>query len=170
MKGLLLSAEPRPMRSYIFRMALLSLVPSLLVGSLVVLSGLFSEVGPQFKKEGLGPPIPAAATIFFLLVIFCPVVETLLMALGIAVMGLFTRKKVMLAMLSAVVWGLLHSLASPGWGLIVCWPFFVFSCAFLAWRPKSWLKALWAAACIHALQNLLPGLVLAIDILFGTKG
>ena len=58
-------------------------------------------------------------------------------------------------------WAGLHSLASPGWGLVVCWPFFVFSCAYLSWRPRSWLHGVWVASCIHALQNLLPGLAIA---------
>lgn len=41
-------------------------------------------------------------------------------------------------------------------GLVVFWPFFVFSCSYLAWREKSWWHAVWVTFCIHAFQNVLP--------------
>jgi hypothetical protein len=165
MRGLFLASEPLPMRSYIFRMALMSIIPSLIVAGLVVASGAFSEVGPRFEKPQFGSPIPVAVMTFLLLVVFSPVVETLLMSFGIGLMSLFTKGKVSLAILSAILWALVHSLASPGWGLIVCWPFFVFSCAYLAWRPQSWFRGVWVALSIHALQNLLPGLLVLIYFL-----
>jgi len=146
-------------------MALLSIVPSLLVAILVAASGAFSEAGPQFEKPEFGSPIPVAIMTFLLLVVFGPIVETLLLSFGIGLMSLFTKAKLVLALLSAILWAIVHSLASPGWGLIVCWPFFVFSCAYLAWRPKSWFKGVWVALCIHVLQNLLPGLVVFIHFI-----
>ena len=109
--------------------------------------------------------MPVAVVTFLLVVVVSPIVETLLMALAIKLMSLIVRRKLALAVLSAILWALLHSLASPAWGLIVCWPFFVFSCAFLAWRPKSWLNAVWVALCIHALQNLLPGLAILVYLI-----
>ena len=69
-----------------------------------------------------------------------------------------TRKKYILALLNALFWAILHSLMAPAWGLGVLWPFFIFSCAYLAWRQKSWWRAVWVVACIHAFQNALPGL------------
>jgi len=150
------------MRSYIIRMALLSLVPSLLISGLVVASGAFSEAGPPFQKPELGSPISVAVMTFLLVVVFSPIVETLLMSLGIGLMSLFSKRKVFVAVLSAILWACIHSLASPAWGLVVCWPFFVFSCAYLAWRPKSWFRGVWVALCIHVLQNLLPGVAILI--------
>ena len=162
MKGLFLAAQPLRMRSYILRMAFLSLAPSLVVGGILFALGASSKGVPEFQKGEFGSPPATAITVFLLYVVFAPVTETLLMSLGITLLSLFTKAKAVLAILSAVIWAVFHSLVSPVWGLVVCWPFFVFSCAYLAWRPKTWFKAIWVAACIHALQNLLPALVTVV--------
>jgi hypothetical protein len=133
---------------------------------LVVALGPFSKVGPQFNKGAFGSPTSAALVIFLLFVVFSPMVETLLLSFGITVISLFTKRKAVLAVLSAILWAALHSLMSPAWGLVVLWPFFVFSCAYLAWRPKSWVKAIWVALCIHALQNVLPALAMVAHLSF----
>jgi hypothetical protein len=147
------------MRSYIIRMAIISLVPSIMVSILVSVSGMFPEdASPPFPVRNFESAVASIP----ILVILCPIVETLLMSFGLKLISLFTKKQVILAVLSAILWALLHSLVSPAWGLVVFWPFFVFSSAYIAWRRKSWLKAFWVAACIHALQNLLPSIALVI--------
>lgn len=162
MKGLFITSQPLPMRKYIFCMAFISIVPSLLVAGLIATCGAFGETpGPHIEKTDFGGPI-LAGLVFIVLVAAGPIVETLMMSLGIWILSLCTTRKVLIAILSAILWAALHALASPAWGLIVCWPFFVFSCAYLAWRQKSWLKAVWVVFCIHALQNLLGALVLLI--------
>ena len=67
-------------------------------------------------------------------------------------------------LVSSAAWGVAHSLAAPIWGLIVWWPFLVFSTVFLTWRSRSVLAALGMAAATHALHNLLPGLLLVLGI------
>jgi biopolymer transport protein ExbB/TolQ len=63
---------------------------------------------------------------------------------------------------SAVFWGILHSLVAPAWGLVVAWPFFVFSLCFLAWEERSVWRAIVATAVTHMCQNALPALALAV--------
>ncbi len=102
--------------------------------------------------------------LFFGVVVLSPVLETMLMSPILWAVSHLAQKPVVLAMLSACVWALLHSLAAPAWGLIVAWPFYVFSRAYLAWRPYGWWKAVGVTASIHAFQNLLPGLALALFV------
>jgi hypothetical protein len=96
-------------------------------------------------------------------IFICPVLETLLMSLIFWILSFFTKRKLNLAITSAIIWAGLHSFAAPAWGLGVLWPFFVFSCSYLAWREKAWWRAIWVTACIHMFQNFLPGLMLAFS-------
>lgn len=155
MKGLFLTDEPLPMKRYIFVMALISLIPSILLGILVGATGLFEQIGPDIETyKG------SVFEIFFVMVIISPIVETLFMSLFFFILSFFITSERMLVVISAIFWASLHSLLSPGWGLIVWWPFVVFSCAYLTWRNKSWLQAIWVTTCIHALQNLIPSIAI----------
>jgi hypothetical protein len=64
-------------------------------------------------------------------------------------------------LVSAAVWGIAHSLAAPAWGLVIWWPFVIFSTLYLVWRERSVMAALGVATATHALQNLLPALKIA---------
>jgi hypothetical protein len=157
MRGLFLTDQPLPMKRYIFVMALISLIPSVLLGILVGATGLFEQIGPDIEIYE-GPVLG----IFFAMVVVSPVVETLFMSLFFFILSFFITSKRKLVVISAIFWAGLHSLLSPGWGLIVWWPFAVFSCAYLTWRNKSWLHAIWVTTCIHALQNLIPSIAAVI--------
>ena len=106
---------------------------------------------PDFQVTG--------ALALFLLVVFSPIVETLIMG---AVLTVFLRfmSPTAAVIASAVGWGIAHSLAAPVWGLTIWWPFLVFSTLFVVWKPRGWWHAAALVACVHALQNLLPALVL----------
>jgi hypothetical protein len=161
MHGLMLTPRPLPMRRYILLMALISLLPSLLLSSLLYATGIMTDAnGPQFDSEPFGSPF----MLFIAVVFISPVIETLLLSLGIRLFSLWIKTPWRVALASAIAWAVLHSLAAPAWGLIICWPFFVFSCAYLTWRRQSWLNAYGAACCIHVLQNLLPGLILLVQL------
>jgi hypothetical protein len=62
---------------------------------------------------------------------------------------------------SAIGWGVAHSLVAPMWGLVIWWPFLVFSTLFVAWRGRSLALAFAIPMAVHALQNLLPALLVA---------
>jgi hypothetical protein len=62
---------------------------------------------------------------------------------------------------SAVGWGIAHSSVAPIWGLVIWWPFLVFSTLFVTWRNRSLTLAFVIPMCVHALQNLLPAMLVA---------
>ena len=95
----------------------------------------------------------------FLLVIFSPVIETLIMG-GVLSLLLRFLPPTGAVIVSAVGWGIAHSLVAPVWGLTIWWPFLIFSTLFVVWKQRGWLPAAALVACVHALQNLLPALVL----------
>ena len=96
----------------------------------------------------------------FALVVFAPFVETLIMA---GLLSLFLRfmQPVYAILLSAAGWGIAHSLQYVGWGLVIWWPFLIFSTLYVVWRQRSVWAAIGVAGTTHALQNLGPTLVVA---------
>jgi hypothetical protein len=107
---------------------------------------------PEFPVKGL--------MAFFLLVVFSPIVETLIMA---GFLSLFLRFMPPAAaiLLSAVGWGVAHSLEALGWGLVIWWPFLIFSTLFVVWRQRGFWAGVGVVAATHALQNVGPGWMVA---------
>ena len=81
------------------------------------------------------------------------------MALMIEI-GLLILPPVAVVILSSIGWGIAHSLAAPIWGLIIWWPFLIFSTLYVTWRVKGKLNAVALVAIVHALNNFLPALLL----------
>jgi hypothetical protein len=97
--------------------------------------------------------------LLFLLVRVRARVETLIMGAVLLVLDrLFGFLPAVL--LSAIGWGIAHSLQAPAWGLVIWWPFLIFSLCFLVWRQRSLALAFAVPAAVHALQNSLPALLL----------
>jgi membrane protease YdiL (CAAX protease family) len=141
---------------YILRTGLISLVPSIIIALILGLSGAITEnTGPEFEGSAL--------SLLITLVIIGPLLETLLLGGGLWILSFITKRQVLLAVISAFIWAIMHSLIAPAWGLVVMWPFFVFSCSYLAWRKRSWWHAILVTSCVHAFQNILPTIV-AISI------
>ena len=140
------------MLRYVLRAGLISFLPSMVIALGLAASGIMTEQsGPTFE----GNPL----FVLPMIVLIGPPIETLLMAPILWILSFLTKRDVPLAAMSACVWAGLHSLLAPAWGLGVIWPFFVFSCAYLTWRKRSFWRAILVTSCVHSLQNLLPGIV-----------
>lgn len=127
-----------------------AIVPSLLLSAL--LAALRPDLGrPAFQAHG---PL-----LFFLLVIFSPLVETMIMA-GALELLLRVVAPATAVLVSAIGWGIAHSLAAPAWGLVIWWGFLVFSTLYVAWRGRGRLAAIGVVATVHGLENLGPALTL----------
>jgi hypothetical protein len=125
-------------------------VPSIALGA---------AVSALVPRDAL-PVLPLTdANVFWLLVIGAPLIETLLMG-GALIMLRLVFNPTWSVLISAVGWGVAHSAAAPAWGLVIWWPFLVFSTVFLTWRSRSLSVALGLAAASHGLHNLLPALLL----------
>ena len=127
-----------------------------ILGSLA-LAALSKAIAPALPT----PDFPMkGALAFFLLVVFAPVLETLIMA---GFLSLFLRflPPAAAILLSAAGWGIAHSLEAVGWGLVIWWPFLIFSTLFVVWRQRGFWAGVGVAAATHALQNAGPGWIVA---------
>ena len=64
-------------------------------------------------------------------------------------------------MTSAVGWGIAHALAAPAWGLVIWWPFLIFSTVFVVWRERGFWAGVGMASAVHGLNNLIPALAIS---------
>lgn len=143
--------EPRRPLLAITLGALTAFVPSILLAALVLWL-LPGREGPQFAMDGM--------IALFGLVVFAPIAETLIMGTVLLVL-LRLVGPTAAVLVSAAGWGVAHSLAAPLWGLIIWWPFLVFSTLFVVWRHRSLAAAFAVPAAVHALHNLTPAVAVA---------
>lgn len=140
----------QPIYLYIVKGFLLSIIPAL--GVALILDLAFPAVEqPDIAFKDLNPVL-----IFVLLVILPPILETLMMWFFIGLIQKLTKHIWLVAIISAFIWGVLHSLQVPIWGLVVFWSFVVFSVSFQVWMKVSRSHAFWVTASIHACQNFVP--------------
>lgn len=135
---------------YVWKASLLALIPSIVISIGVTLA--MPAEGPDLA----GPAIQVVCGIL----IISPWLETLIMWLVLIGLKRFITGQTRMAAASAILWGMLHSLVAPVWGLVVAWPFFVFSICFLAWEKKSRVRAILATGLTHTCQNILPVIAL----------
>jgi membrane protease YdiL (CAAX protease family) len=146
-------AEPRnPLRAVVAGW-LFAFPPSIALA--VIAQWLLPDAGrPSFEVAGVET--------ITVLVLFAPLVETLVMAVVLELLLRFVPPAAAI-LASSIGWGLAHSLAAPAWGLVIWWPFLIFSTLYVTWSRRSVLAALAIVFAVHALQNLGPALLLLYE-------
>jgi membrane protease YdiL (CAAX protease family) len=146
--------KDEPPLSYILKGYLLALLPSL---ALSMLAGLVASPTAEI------PDIPVqGSTSLLLLIVVGPLLETLiLLPMVLGFRRLFGPGPAVL--LCALLWAVGHSLAAAIWGLVVWWPFLLFSIAILTWRDRGLLQTVAVVTTIHGLQNATAGLLLLVQ-------
>jgi membrane protease YdiL (CAAX protease family) len=125
---------------------------------------LFALLGSLLIPQAQPPEFNASGGLaMFLLVIFSPAIETLIMG-GVLLVLLRLFSPTVAILISAIGWGVAHSTAAPIWGLVIWWPFLIFSTLFVTWRERSLWLAFGIPMCVHALQNLIPATLIAFGV------
>jgi hypothetical protein len=143
----------QPKALYAAKAWLLCIIPSILLATLVTM-GADDPPSPDFGGTG--------AVVFALIVLFAPVSETFLMVPPLLLLNRWLGPAPAIVG-SAALWGTLHSMAEPLWGLIIWWPFLVFSAIIIAWRQRDLAGGMVMVIAVHAMQNAVAGL----SLLFG---
>ena len=110
--------------------------------------------------EGLGLdvdsmlPYMGVTTLDWINAVVCaPVIETLILGLGLKLLSLASKRRDFLSFASAILWGFAHASTAAPWFISGFLGFYVFSCSYLAWRGTSFRNAFIAAAVPHSLGN-----------------
>jgi len=137
----------------------LALIPSLVFSSFA--SWLAGALGFHLTSA---PDIPLSLeTALFWVVVLSPALETLFLAFFLLILSSFGMPRLLVACLSALLWASFHGAYAGLWFFGVLWSFFVFSCAFLAWRQQSFARGYLAAAVPHAMVNLCAVLFIVFE-------
>jgi len=141
--------ETQPAWAYVLKGWLLTLLPSILLG--IIVSMMVTRSTAALPSFDLSPWV-----LFIGIVLFAPITETLVMVPPLLLLSRLVGPGGAVAG-SAALWGGLHSLSAPAWGLVAWWPFFVFSAAILSWRGRGRLwRGMMLVMLIHGLQNSVP--------------
>jgi hypothetical protein len=127
-----------------------ALIPSLLI--VLAAHSLFASAGVDVT-DLQKPPVELEARNLWMAALVAPLIETLVLGLLLRLLAFATRRRQVLAVLSALAWGGAHALFHPLWFFGTVWSFYVFSRGWLAWQPVSYKHAFAAAALPHALVN-----------------
>ena len=126
----------------------------------LALGWLASRLFPDLAGPTLGNDVPLWLS-GVAVVVISPFVETLLMTGPVVLLDRWLGPA-RAVIGSALIWGVAHSLAAARWGLVIWWPFLIFSIAYLAWRGRGYWHAVGIVFAIHALQNAGPMAVLLL--------
>lgn len=154
-----LTNTQQPLYTYIGKAFIASIVPALSIALCMFLI-VFELLNIPFPTETSINDSPMELII--LLGIVTPFVETVIMCIFISVLSKFSHNKQHIAIMSAIIWAVLHSIKIITWGFVVAWSFYVFSLAYLTWREQSPRKGFFIAFMLHALQNIFVGIWLII--------
>ena len=97
------------------------------------------------------PPVELQPRNVWMAALAAPLIETAVLGLLLRLLQFASRRRQLLAVLSALSWGGAHAWFHPLWFFGTVWSFYVFSRGWLAWQPVSYKHAFGAAALPHAL-------------------
>jgi len=154
-----LSWLPRDLREPRHPLRAIALGWALAFPASILFAALIRLVAPEAQQPSF-PPDLNPFILIGLVAIFSPVVESLIMG-AVLLLLLRVLSPTRAVVISAMGWGIAHSAMVPIWGLVIWWPFLIFSTLFVAWRERSLWLAFGLPMIVHGLQNLLPALLIA---------
>ncbi|MCJ8189760.1 CPBP family intramembrane glutamic endopeptidase [Sphingomicrobium aestuariivivum] len=128
-----------------------------ILGSLM-LAAIVQSIAPQSESPDFTGLSGGLA--LFALIIFAPFVETLIMGFFLSILLRFLSPAWAI-IVSAIGWGIAHSVQAAAWGLVIWWPFLIFSTLYVVWKQRSLAWGLFMPFMVHAMQNSLPALAVA---------
>jgi uncharacterized membrane protein YjgN (DUF898 family) len=145
-----------PIWRYTMLLALLAIIPAIAIVGFVRFGMAFAGLNTARFDA---PPVSASFSGAFGTIVFAPILETILLALLIAILSSFMSNKLHVAAVSGIAWGLGHAAFGLLWFFGPAWSFFILTCAFIAWRGKGFKQAYFVAFIPHVLNNAIGVLI-----------
>ena len=143
-----------------------------IIGWLVAYAGslpiayLLGELVPQMEGPDFGAFVGGGLMTVVIIAIITPFIETIILALTTSLLLKFMQPRFAI-LLSAFGWAIAHSYSAPIWGLVIAWPFIIFTSAYVFWKKKSVAWGFFMAFLIHALNNMIPSMTIGYPQMFG---
>jgi hypothetical protein len=146
-------ASPRRPLLTIFIAYLLSIAGSLLLATII------GSIVPDAETPNFGWLMGRGLFTIAVLSGIVPLIETLILAATTSLLLLFVRPTHAI-LLSSLGWAIAHSYQAPIWGLVIFWPFIIFTTLYVVWKQRSIVWGVFMAFAVHALQNLIPAIMI----------
>ena len=124
----------------------------------ILFAAIIHWIAPGARQPEF-PPHTDPVILIGAVVFLSPIAESLIMGAVLLILLRFLTPT-WAVIVSAIGWGIAHSTMVPIWGLVIWWPFLIFSTLFVAWRERSLWLAFGMPMIVHGLQNLPPTLLL----------
>lgn len=140
--------------NYVLTAYLIGIVISISIGFIV------NSIYPHTEKVAV---LKFNMVDFIGLVLFAPIVETMLMVPIIALLKLVFSRIYAICATSALIWATIHGLLVPIQAITIFPQFFIFTLAFLVWDKQSRKSAYLVVMSIHMLNNVTVFLIGALS-------
>jgi hypothetical protein len=114
---------------------------------------------PRGEQPDFGIFVGKGLMAVFALAVATPFVETLILAATCSLLLRFVRPE-LAVLVSSFGWAVAHSFQAPVWGLVIFWPFVIFSTLYVVWKQRSLLWGISMPFAAHFLHNLYPSLLI----------
>ncbi len=129
-----------------------------ITGSLL-LAGLLRYLAPAASPPDFGFFLGKGLITVVALAVVSPFVETLILAGTTSLLLRWVEPK-FAVLLSSLGWALAHSYQAPIWGLVIWWPFIIFTTLYVVWKKRSLAWGIFMPFAAHFLQNLLTSIAI----------
>ncbi len=146
-----------PLEKYCIVAWLIAIAPIFFIAAITYIISLFVKIDVQ--DLGSSPIMSPTFFDFIGITLFSPIVETFFLSLLAFLISKYIKNNFRIAVIMAIFFAGFHALRHPFWFFGTIWPFFIFSTAYITWRPVSYWKAYIAACTPHILNNLVIFLV-----------
>lgn len=155
--GTLTDAEA-PGGWYFLTALIVAILPAYAIG--LALQVLLDPSALEAVEKAVLPEDVPFPVLFIGIVVFAPLVETLMMVGIFALCRWAGLSAPVMVAVQVVIWAALHGLQAWAWAFAPAWLFFVFSIVWLTQRQRSAARAYLFTSGVHATNNLLPMLAL----------
>lgn len=124
-----------------------------------VIALLLNAVLPKLEQPDFSAFVGKGFVTVIAVAVITPFIETLILAATCSILLRFLRPELAI-LLSAFGWALAHSYQAPLWGLVIFWPFIVFSTLYVVWKQRSLTLGILMPFAAHFLHNLYPSITL----------
>lgn len=131
----------------------------LTLGGAALIASILSAFLPKLDKPDFGFFVGKGWFTVFALAVATPLVETLILAATSSLLLRFVRAEYAI-ILSSLGWGIAHSYQAPVWGLVIFWPFIIFTTLYVVWKQRSVMAGILMAWAAHFLHNLFSSVVI----------
>lgn len=136
---------------YIFNVSIINTGGALFIGLVIYLSAVLLNIDLSFYS---GKAIENSIVGFIGVSIIAPVVETFILIGILLLIESYVKLYWRIALISGLIWGMIHAVASWIALPIMMWEFFIMSFSYLHVRKKGFWQAYGVIAGVHALNNM----------------